>query len=240
MLKSMLARLRETRLREVEGVEAADAGFTLIELMVVLLIIAILLAIAIPTFLGVTGSANDRAAQSNNTNALTEVKALYQNGQSYNTTSLPAATLLASAPEFAWTQAAACAAATVNCISEEPVDVVAANDGQGVILANSARPARAGTPWTSRLLRSPRSAPTPPPWHLPGTVGDRGHHRPGERRRCSPDPGGCLLLAGGQGCDLQRHQSGHGRPVEVGTDLLRCSAELILGGTGIAGTSGAK
>ena len=29
-----------------------DAGFTLIELMVVLLILAILLAIAIPTFLG--------------------------------------------------------------------------------------------------------------------------------------------------------------------------------------------
>ncbi len=83
MLKSMLTRLREARLREFEGEEAADAGFTLIELMVVLLIIAILLAIAIPTFLGVSGSANDRAAQSNLTNALTEVKALYQNGQSY-------------------------------------------------------------------------------------------------------------------------------------------------------------
>ena len=48
------------------------SGFTLIELMVVLLIIAILLAIAIPTFLGVTSSANDRATQSNLTNALTE------------------------------------------------------------------------------------------------------------------------------------------------------------------------
>ncbi len=35
----------------------AEGGFTLIELMVVLLIIAILLAIAIPTFLGVTSSA---------------------------------------------------------------------------------------------------------------------------------------------------------------------------------------
>ena len=38
-----------------------DSGFTLIELMVVLLILAILLAIAIPTFLSVTGGANDRS-----------------------------------------------------------------------------------------------------------------------------------------------------------------------------------
>jgi type IV pilus assembly protein PilA len=150
MLKSTLARLRETRVREVEG-ETADAGFTLIELMVVLLIIAILLAIAIPTFLGVTGSANDRAAQSNNTNALTEVKALYQNGQAYTVAALPAATLTASAPEFAWTQGAACAAATVNCISEEPVDVVAAADGQGVILANLSK---TGTCWYAMDLEA--------------------------------------------------------------------------------------
>jgi type IV pilus assembly protein PilA len=131
--------------------ERSDAGFTLIELMVVLLIIAILLAIAIPTFLGVTGSANDRAAQSNNTNALTEVKALYQNAQSYAVASLPVATLTASAPEFAWTQGALCAAATVNCISEEPVDVVSAADGQGVILANWSK---TGTCWYAMDLEA--------------------------------------------------------------------------------------
>ena len=59
-----------------------DAGFTLIELMVVLLILAILLAIAIPTFLGVTKSANDRAAQSNLNTALISAKSVFQqNGQ---------------------------------------------------------------------------------------------------------------------------------------------------------------
>ena len=42
-----------------------ERGFTLIELMVVILIIAILLAIAVPTFLGARERAADRAAQSN-------------------------------------------------------------------------------------------------------------------------------------------------------------------------------
>jgi len=45
--------------------------------MVLLLIMAILLAIAIPTFLGVKGGAQDCAAQSNLTNALTSAKALH-------------------------------------------------------------------------------------------------------------------------------------------------------------------
>ena len=137
MLKSMLARLRDANRGEF-GEEEAEAGFTLIELMVVLLIIAILLAIAIPTFLGVSGSANDRAAQSNLTNALTEVKALFQNSQSYATGSLPVATLTSSAPEFSWDQTAAVpsTAKGSNAISEEPVDVGAAADGEGVILAS--------------------------------------------------------------------------------------------------------
>jgi len=154
MLKSTLTRLREAR-SEVQGEGAAEAGFTLIELMVVLLIIAILLAIAIPTFLGVSGSANDRAAQSNNTNALTEAKALYQNQQTYAAASLPVATLLASAPEFAWVQNAACAAGAVNCISEMPVDVVTAADGQGVILANLSK---TGTCWYAMDLEAAPSA----------------------------------------------------------------------------------
>ena len=72
--------------------------------MVVLLIIAILLAIAIPTFLGVANSAGDRAAQSNLTNALTEAKALYQNSATYSPgcRAITAATFSASAPEFSW------------------------------------------------------------------------------------------------------------------------------------------
>lgn len=60
-----------------------DDGFTLIELMVVVLIIAILIGIAIPTFLGVRRSAQDRAAQSTLRNALTNAKAIYADSQDY-------------------------------------------------------------------------------------------------------------------------------------------------------------
>jgi prepilin-type N-terminal cleavage/methylation domain-containing protein len=124
-----------------------DEGFTLIELMVVLLIIAILLAIAIPTFLGVANSAGDRASQSNLTNALTEAKAIYQNSAEYATptagvnTALPIATFTASAPEFSWVQGSTVAgggcftSTNANCISEQVVDSSVAGDSQGIVLA---------------------------------------------------------------------------------------------------------
>jgi type IV pilus assembly protein PilA len=60
-----------------------ERGFTLIELMVVVLIIAILIAIAIPTFLGARKRAQDRAAQSDLRNGLTAEKTFYTDAESY-------------------------------------------------------------------------------------------------------------------------------------------------------------
>jgi type IV pilus assembly protein PilA len=62
-----------------------EEGFTLIELMVVLLIIAILLAIAIPTFLGARNTANARSTQENLRNALTAEQTNWTNAQSFAT-----------------------------------------------------------------------------------------------------------------------------------------------------------
>jgi len=107
----------------------SDAGFTFIELMAVLAILAILLAVAIPSFFRVTRSASDRAAQSNLNTAMLHAKAVYQsNGQSFSTPiAVVASVLPPSEPGVTFT--------TGNSTGQGVVSVFPTADGSAIVLA---------------------------------------------------------------------------------------------------------
>jgi type IV pilus assembly protein PilA len=62
-----------------------ERGFTLIELVVVILIVGLLVVIALPTFLGARTNAYDRAAQADVRNAFAAEKAYYTDTVTYTT-----------------------------------------------------------------------------------------------------------------------------------------------------------
>src|SRR5262249_22420769 len=79
--RSVIAMHREHK--DARAAQPAEAGFTLLELMMVVLIIGILIAVLIPVFLGANNRAKDRAVQSNLSTAITAAKGVYTDKTDY-------------------------------------------------------------------------------------------------------------------------------------------------------------
>src|SRR5437868_10112108 len=87
---------RRMRDRQNDG----EGGFTLIELMVVVMIIAILLGIAIPAFLGARSRAQDTASKSNLRNALGAAQTRFSDKQVFEDTATIVAGLAVDEPSL--------------------------------------------------------------------------------------------------------------------------------------------
>lgn len=97
----MIAKRLKRRLRD--GTRS-NAGFTLIELLVVIIIIAVLAAIAIPTFLGQRQQAEDSAAYSLVRNGLTAMQTAFVDTGDYS--EITQAMLQVIEPSIQWVESA--------------------------------------------------------------------------------------------------------------------------------------
>ncbi len=114
----------------------------MIELMVVLLVLSILLAIAIPTFLGTRNAAADRSVQSNLGNALTQARAQFNSdSQTYLINGIQDPVALASALKASQPSLNFIAGSLGHSVGQgssgslSDISVAVSADGNGLVLA---------------------------------------------------------------------------------------------------------
>ena len=110
-----------------------ESGLSLVELLVVLLIVGILLAIAIPTFLSAQRNAHTKAATANLRAALSAAKTVRAEKQSYD---IARSELLGAEPSLAWGDADG----DTIMVSDGPEKIAWTNDATSMTLAARSKP----------------------------------------------------------------------------------------------------